>query len=63
MGQASAPGLADPPITVQSAALGDPIAPGSTRYYFTYYRDPSSSFCAAPTGGTFNASSAFAITW
>jgi hypothetical protein len=62
-GQASAPGLGDLPITLQSAALGDPILPGSTRYYFTYYRDPSGTFCPAPTGSTFNASNAFAIVW
>jgi hypothetical protein len=63
-GRVSAPGASDPPITVQSAALGDPIAPGSTRYYFTYYRDPSGTFCPPPAGGgTFNASNAFSIVW
>jgi hypothetical protein len=53
----------DPPITTRSAALGDPIAPGSTRYYQTYYRDPSATFCPPPSGNTFNASNAVAITW
>jgi hypothetical protein len=53
----------DPPITTRSAALGDPIAPGSTRYYQTYYRDPSATFCPPPTGNAFNASNAVAITW
>lgn len=63
MGLASAPGVADLPITARSAALGDPINPGESRYYFAYYRDPSASFCAAPAGATFNATNAFAITW
>jgi hypothetical protein len=56
-------GAGDLPITTRSAALGDPIAPGSTRYYQTYYRDPSASFCPSPMGNTFNASNAVAITW
>jgi hypothetical protein len=56
-------GLGDPPITVRSAALGDPIAPGSTRYYQTYYRDPSPTFCPAPTGNTFNATNGLVIVW
>ncbi|HEV8114341.1 MAG TPA: hypothetical protein VGR31_16335 [Planctomycetota bacterium] len=56
-------GLGEPSITTRSAALGDPITPGSTRYYQTYYRDPNPSFCAAPVGNTFNASNAVAIVW
>ncbi len=55
--------LGEPSITARSAALGDPIAPGSTRFYQTYYRDPSPTFCPSPTGNTFNASNAVAITW
>jgi Tol biopolymer transport system component len=62
-GAVSAPGASDNPITVQSALLGDPIAPGSTRYYQTYYRDPSLTFCPAPQGNTWNISSAASITW
>jgi hypothetical protein len=63
MGLASAPGVADLPITARSAALGDPINPGERRYYFAYYRDPRGCFCAAPAGATFNATNAFAIIW
>ena len=48
-------------ILARSAELGDPIAPGATRYYMTYFRDPSAVFC--PAGGTFNASNAIALTW
>jgi len=53
----------DAPITVRSAALGDPIAPGTTRYYQTYYRDPSPTFCPAPAGSTFNVTSGVIINW
>ena len=62
-GSVSAPGASDNPITVQSALLGDPIAPGSTRYYQTYCRDPSPTFCPTPAGNTWNISSAATITW
>ncbi|HEV8113894.1 MAG TPA: S8 family serine peptidase [Planctomycetota bacterium] len=58
-----APHAGDPSITARSAALGDPIASGDTRYYMTYYRDPSPSFCPTPPGGTFNASNALSIVW
>ncbi len=59
-GTASYPGAGDPSISSRSAALGDPISPGSTRYYQAYYRDPIAAFC--PTQ-TFNVSSGTAIVW
>jgi hypothetical protein len=62
-GATSAPGPGDPPISVQSANLGDTIAPGSVRIYQTYYRDPSLSFCPSPTGNTWNVSNGVRITW
>ncbi len=62
-GITSAPGAGDPSITARSAALGDPIAPGTTRYYQTYYRDPNSSFCPNPPGNTWNVSSGLSILW
>ena len=62
-GVAVAPVAGDPSITARSAALGDPIAPGSVRYYQVYYRDPSLAFCPGPQGATFNASSGLAIRW
>ncbi|MBK7641630.1 MAG: hypothetical protein IPJ19_01050 [Planctomycetes bacterium] len=64
-GVVSAPNLAggDPSITLRSAALGDPIAPGDARFYQVYYRDPSASFCPAPAGSTFNISNAIEIFW
>jgi hypothetical protein len=57
------PAPGDLPVSARSAALGDPIAPGSMRAYQVYYRDPSSSFCAAPAGNTWNVSSGVRIGW
>jgi hypothetical protein len=34
------PGPGAPSVSARSAALGDPIAGGSSRYYFAMYRDP-----------------------
>jgi hypothetical protein len=62
-GVANYPEVGDPSISTQSATLGDPIAPGSTRYYQTYYRDPNLGFCAAPTGDAWNSSSGQIINW
>ena len=62
-GVATAPVGSDNSITAQSAALGDPIAPGSARYYQTYYRDPNPGFCPAPTGNSWNVSSGLRIDW
>jgi hypothetical protein len=54
---------ADPTVSVKSAALGDPIAPGSYRYYQVYYRDSNPNFCTNPPGGTLNVSRAIAVLW
>jgi plastocyanin len=54
---------ADLPITVRSANLGDPIAPGSMRFYQTYYRDPNLAFCPAPMGDSWNVSGGIQILW
>jgi hypothetical protein len=62
-GIAFAPHAGDPSITARSAALGDPIALGSTRYYQAYYRDANLSFCPAPMGNSWNVSSALRIQW
>jgi hypothetical protein len=50
-------------ISARSAALGDPIASGSTRSYQVYYRDPSGTFCPNPPGNTWNASNAQRVLW
>jgi hypothetical protein len=47
-------------ISVESAMNGDPISPGSTRYYQAFYIDPSSNFC---TLGLENTSNAISINW
>ena len=62
-GLAVAPEPGDLRITQQSAALGDPIAPGERRYYQVYYRDPDLAFCAAPAGGSFNVSNMLKVVW
>jgi Tol biopolymer transport system component len=51
-------GLGDASISARSAALGDPIQPGQSRWYLFYYRDPIvlggcsifSTFSATQTG-------------
>ena len=62
-GSNAAPQGAEPSITARSAALGDPIPSGATRYYLVSYRDPNPSFCPAPPGGTFNATNSISIVW
>jgi hypothetical protein len=60
-GSITVPDAGDLSVSARSAAVGDPIPSGATRYYMTYYQDPSASFC--PTGGTFNASNTISIVW
>jgi hypothetical protein len=62
-GTVVAPQGLDPTVSAQSAALGDLIPQGATRWYQAYYRDPSPAFCPDPPGGTFNASNAIAVLW
>ena len=62
-GTVTAPQGADLPITVRSAQMGDPIAPGSTRHYMTFYRDPVAAFCPGPSGSNFNGSNGLSIVW
>ena len=62
-GVASFPRPGDPSITARSAALGDSIASGSSRYYQVMYRDPQTSFCPNPPGNNWNVSGAMRINW
>ena len=62
-GIASYPNAGDTRIATRSAALGDPIPNGATRWYQTWYRDPSATFCPPPQGSTFNISAGIAIVW
>jgi len=48
-------------VSQRSANLGDPLSPGSTRYYFATYRDPVEFACPFPA--TVNDSNAIAIIW
>ncbi|MBK7645369.1 MAG: hypothetical protein IPJ19_20420 [Planctomycetes bacterium] len=59
-GTAQAPSSADPSISQRSAALGDPLAPGSVRFYQVFYRDPASGGCST---GTFNISNGLRVVW
>ena len=62
-GTAIFPQGGDPSITARSAALGDPIPSGGTRYYQAYYRDVNAAFCPPPMGDAFNVSSGIFIVW
>ena len=62
-GVVSAPQAGEPSVSARSAALGDVIVAGTTRYYQTYYRDPQLAFCASPPGNSWNVSSGLAIVW
>jgi hypothetical protein len=62
-GVASAPSGSDPSLSARSAALGDPIAPGTMRSYQVVYRDPAAGFCPAPFGSNQNVSSALTVLW
>jgi hypothetical protein len=62
-GVVTAPLAGDPSISARSASLGDPIAPGSMRYYQVYYRDPEPTFCPIPTGNNWNVSNGLIVIW
>jgi hypothetical protein len=62
-GVVTAPQGADLSVSARSAALGDPIGPGSFRFYQVYYRDPNPAFCPDPPGSTFNVSNALSVAW
>ncbi|MBK7644765.1 MAG: hypothetical protein IPJ19_17270 [Planctomycetes bacterium] len=62
-GVVSAPAAGDPSISARSAALGDTLTSGTTRWYQVYYRDPNPGFCPAPQGSTWNVTNAIAIDW
>ncbi len=59
--RAPAPGTL--PLGLQSAALGDPIASGTPRWYQAWYRDVDASFCAAPQGGLSNVTNGVRVDW
>jgi hypothetical protein len=50
-------------VSSQSAAKGDPLAPGFVRDYQVYYRDGNASFCQNPQGNTFNITNGLRVQW
>ena len=61
-GAITAPEAGDQSVSLQSASLGDNIAPGSHRYYQVFYRDPNVvGGCSAALG--FNVTQAYDVTW
>jgi hypothetical protein len=62
-GTITRPGGGDPSVHVRSAALGNPILAGETRYYMTYYRDPLAAGPCGNTASTFNDSQAGSVLW
>jgi hypothetical protein len=62
-GSITRPGAGDPNVHTRSAALGNPILAGQTRYYMTYYRDPLAAGPCGNTTSTFNDSQAGSVLW
>jgi hypothetical protein len=61
-GSITAPSGADPSISARSAALGDVISAGQSRYYLVYYRDPI-VLGGCPSSSTFNATQTGQVAW
>jgi hypothetical protein len=57
------PQVSDPSVSARSAALGDPLTTGATRFYQVYYRDPSASYCPQPLGNDWNSTNAVRVVW
>jgi len=55
-------GLGNPQVSVRSAALGDPIPAGGTRYYLVYYRD-GVILGGCPFGSSFNTTQTGRVVW
>ena len=63
-GSISAPNFAggDLSVSARSAALGDVIQPGQSRWYLVYYRDPA-VLGGCPASSTFNATQTGEVHW
>ena len=61
-GAIHAPAAGDAPVSARSAALGDGIAPGTSRWYAVYYRDPV-VLGGCPGSSTFNLTQTQQIPW
>jgi hypothetical protein len=55
-------GAGDPTVSARSAAKGDVIQPGESRWYLVYYRDPT-VLGGCPSSSTFNSSQTGRIDW
>ena len=55
-------GAGDPTISARSAAKGDTIQAGQSRWYLVYYRDPT-VLGGCPSSSTFNATQSGRIDW
>jgi Tol biopolymer transport system component len=55
-------GAGDPQVSVRSAALGDAILAGQSRWYLVYYRDPI-VLGGCPPSSTFNATQTGVVAW
>jgi Tol biopolymer transport system component len=61
-GSIEAPEPGDVSVSARSAALGDPIAPGTNRWYAVYYRDPI-VLGGCPAASTFNVTQTQLVSW
>jgi Tol biopolymer transport system component len=61
-GSITAPEGGDPTVSARSAALGDAISAGQSRWYLVYYRDPI-VLGGCPAASTFNATQTGQIVW
>jgi archaellum component FlaF (FlaF/FlaG flagellin family) len=55
-------GAGDPTVSARSAAKGDVIQPGQSRWYLVYYRDPT-VLGGCPASSTFNATQTGRVDW
>ena len=55
-------GAGDPTVSARSAAKGDVIQAGQSRWYLVYYRDPT-VLGSCPASRTFNATQTGQVTW
>jgi hypothetical protein len=55
-------GAGDPSVSARSAALGDLIQPGQSRWYLVYYRDPL-VLGGCPAASTFNTTQGGGVAW
>jgi hypothetical protein len=61
-GSISAPGAGDATVSARSAALGDTIGAGTSRWYAVYYRDPV-VLGGCPAASTFNITQTQLVNW